>query len=139
MKSHGRPHKQTITCEDALDIWRLLGCQPRGHEIVAKESFSEKEFLSVTNSIVERAQRKDGDFYERIFRMIDFHGRKQVDLDDLKTFCRACGEDVSEEVLKSLIHTIDSSGDDEFITKEDYIDWFEGHLIREANPGETSK
>ena len=125
MKCHGREHKEKITANDALDIWRLVGCQPRGHEIVAKDDFTVQEFLQVTNAMRERAKRNPSDFYERIFRMIDFHGRKRVTLDDLRVYVRICGASFPDSVLKSLIHTIDSSGNDEFITKQDFSRWFE--------------
>ena len=137
MKCHGRQHKETITAAEALDIWRLMGCQPRGHEVVAKDNFKVDEFLEVTNKIVDRARRRDSEYYERVFRMIDFHSRKRFNVEDLKLFTRMCGKQYSPEVLESLVHTIDSSGNDEFVTKQDYIDWFEGLLAEEAGQSQS--
>ncbi len=139
MKSHGREHKQKITAADALTIWRLVGCTPRGHEIVGKDEFTVDEFLEVTNQIQDRARGRPGEFYDRIFRMIDFHGRKKVSLDDLKVFTRMCGKTYSTDVLQSLVHTIDSSGNDEFITRQDFIDWWERLSAEEQEPNGSAQ
>lgn len=130
MKSRGPEHKQRIITDDAITLWSWLGCQPRGHEVVGVESFTLVEFLDTTNNIVERSRRRDGDFYEKIYRMIDFHGKHEVSLDDLKLFCRMCNVDVGEDVLKSLIHTVEKSGDDTFIGRDDYLEWFEHELYK---------
>jgi Ca2+-binding EF-hand superfamily protein len=106
-----------------------MGCQPRGHEVVGEEEFTLQQFLDTTNQIVERARRKEGDFYEKIFRMIDFHGNQEVDLDDLKVYCRLCGVEVREEVLSSLIHHVDSTNNDTVITKHDFLQWFEAQMF----------
>merc|ERR1719198_1392884 len=113
MKATGNDHNAFLTCSQAKQLWAQVGCKPLGHELIGLKKITYESFLQITNDMIDRARHKDDYHIERIFRIMNFHGKEGVEIDDLIAFLGVCDKHYRREDIESLVNRIDPwKGDD---------------------------